>query len=318
MGAETAGGGTPWGAIASGATGVLGLALANTQRKQQMRDNRQLMNLQLGNQMTLNKHQQELAMQMWKDTNYSAQVDQMKQAGLNVGLMYEGGGAGGATTGGAQGGSASMGQAPTDQATKGIGMALQLGQQQAQLDLMRAQTKKLNTESEKIAGVDTEKATQEIANLNSTKLGQDIENALNNENYEAMVEMTNTNLENAKKDGTIKDIQVENLDAEYKANIANKIADSALKKAQESLTNQQEKESVARIQQGWKDLQLKNRGLDIQQQQTNIQAFGQETQRNNPSLMNAAGGVVSRGLKAIYRLFGKDMESSDTKVKKNE
>ena len=36
---------------------------------------------------------------MWKDTNYAAQVEEMKKAGLSVGLMYGKGGAGGATTG---------------------------------------------------------------------------------------------------------------------------------------------------------------------------------------------------------------------------
>ena len=28
-------------------------------------------------------------LQMWKDTNYSAQTEQMRKAGLNIGLMYQ-------------------------------------------------------------------------------------------------------------------------------------------------------------------------------------------------------------------------------------
>ena len=60
---------------------------------------------------------------MWEDTNYAAQVEQLKKAGLSVGLMYGKGGAGGATTGaGATGVSAPT--APT-------GMGLQGGSQLA-------------------------------------------------------------------------------------------------------------------------------------------------------------------------------------------
>ena len=47
-------------------------------------------------------------MDMWNKTNYGAQVEHMKNAGLNPALMYKGAGAGG-TTGSQTGGSASMG-----------------------------------------------------------------------------------------------------------------------------------------------------------------------------------------------------------------
>jgi hypothetical protein len=81
--------------------------------------------------------------------------------------------------------------------------------------------------------------------------------------------------------------------------------------------DQQTKASIAKVQQDWKELELKNRGLDIQEQQANIQEFGAETQRNYPGLMNVAGNVMNDGLKAIYRIFGmnKDESVTTTKVK---
>lgn len=264
---------------------------------------------QFNNQKQLNIQAHELSKAMWDYTNYENQVKHMENAGLNVGLMYGQGGGGGSTTA-STGSGGSAGIAP--QYALGLGLdPLSL----AQVELIKAQTKKLEVEANKTAGVDTSKAQAEIDLMNSNKIGQDIQNALNNENFDAIVEMTNTNLENAKKQGKTQDITNENLDAQYKADIANKVMDTALKKAQEKLINQQEKESVAKVLQGWEDLKLKNKGLNIEQQKANIQAFASETNRNYPNIMQSAGGVMNRGLKAIYKLFGLDMEENDTKVK---
>ena len=69
---------------------------------------------QFGNQLTLMKKQHEYneasanaaqarAYEMWEKTNYAAQIEQMKKAGLSPGLMYGQAGAGGGTVSGAQG-----------------------------------------------------------------------------------------------------------------------------------------------------------------------------------------------------------------------
>ena len=76
----------------------------------------ELMAAQLGIDKLKMEEQRKIQMQMWKDTNYAAQVEELKKAGLSIGLMYGKGGAGGTTTGaGATGVSAP--QAPT-----GMGM----------------------------------------------------------------------------------------------------------------------------------------------------------------------------------------------------
>ena len=77
---------------------------------------------QFGNQLTLMKKQHEYneesanaaqarAYEMWEKTNYAAQIEQMKKAGLSPALMYGQAGAGGGTVSGAQGQGTSQ---PTD------------------------------------------------------------------------------------------------------------------------------------------------------------------------------------------------------------
>lgn len=98
----------------------------------------------------------EKQMQLWKETNYPAQVGMMKEAGLNPGLMYKGAGPGGTTAfaggGGVTGGTAGM----------------ELGNQilqRAQIRLMESQANKLDVEAKKTAGVDTDLAQTQIASL---------------------------------------------------------------------------------------------------------------------------------------------------------
>lgn len=117
------------------------------------------MDMQLQNQKELNEHQQQMQLDMWDKTNYKAQVDQMKKAGLNVGLMYEGGGTGGSTQS-SVGGSAQGMEAPDI-----MGMMLQAQKLKSEIKVNEASANKLNAEATKTGGVDTEKGYKEIENL---------------------------------------------------------------------------------------------------------------------------------------------------------
>jgi len=92
----------------SAGTQLIGMIGGHGQERRNYRNNRRLMELQHQNQMGLNRQGHDLQMDMWNKTNYGAQVEHMKNAGLNPALMYKGAGAGG-TTGSQTGGSASMG-----------------------------------------------------------------------------------------------------------------------------------------------------------------------------------------------------------------
>ena len=107
---------------------------------------------------------QQYAKDYWDYTNVENQVRHLKNAGLNVGLMYGQSGAGGM---GASGGAHQA--APDQPQGNPVGMALQVQQLEqqrrmndAQIALAEAQANKANTEADKIAGVDTQQALQEI------------------------------------------------------------------------------------------------------------------------------------------------------------
>jgi len=142
-----------WGGAVGGvAGGVLGMIGQNKRAKKQHNRQKELMGIQFGNQQELNKQGQKLQMKTWKDTGYGAQMEMMKEAGLNPGLMYGMSGGGGQTTGSQGGGSAQSGNshAPMD-----IGASVQAG-------LMMAQAKKLNAETEEIKKK-TDKVGQDIS-----------------------------------------------------------------------------------------------------------------------------------------------------------
>ena len=98
-------------------------------------------------------------LQMWKDTNFTAQRDEMEKAGLSVGLMYgNGGGQAASTTGGNATQPNGPKTNPVEVALQQQALGLQLKQIEAQNKLANAETAKTLAEANKIAGVDTEGA----------------------------------------------------------------------------------------------------------------------------------------------------------------
>lgn len=144
------------------AAGAVGQAFG-IGNKRQLKQQEKLNQQQVKSQKELAEHQKQIQMDIWNKTNYKAQVQHLKQAGLNPALLYGMGGSGGATTGagmatGVTGGHAEGGSAAM-QALSGMGMQI------AQMDLIKAQTEKTKAEAENIGGVDREKKQVEIQSL---------------------------------------------------------------------------------------------------------------------------------------------------------
>lgn len=189
----------------SGANGLIGLMTGginqalglNWSPRRAMREqeayNKRLMALQYLYQQQAAAKSQQYAKDYWDYTNAENQVNHLKNAGLNIGLMYGQNGAGGM---GASGGARQEG--PDQAQGNPIGMALQVQQieqqrrmNDAQIALAEAQAKKTDEEAKKISGVDTQEALTRIK-----EAGSRIELNLKEGNYkEALTELTKTEKE---------------------------------------------------------------------------------------------------------------------------
>lgn len=100
-----------------------------------------------------------LSMKNWNETNYGAQMDHLKKAGLNPALMYAQGGQGGSTGNF----SSSVDQGLSHFNMSGIQTGLQIEQQKAMIDNIKADTEAKKADAGK-KDVETKSLTQGIEN----------------------------------------------------------------------------------------------------------------------------------------------------------
>lgn len=135
----------------------------------QWKYNKNIMALQNQYQQQAAAQSQQYAKEYWDYTNAENQARHLKDAGLNIGLMYGQSGAGGM---GASGGAHQS--SPEQPQGNPVGMALQVQQieqqrrmNDAQIALAEAQASKANEEAKKIGGVDTQEALKRIEGIAS-------------------------------------------------------------------------------------------------------------------------------------------------------
>jgi hypothetical protein len=177
------------GTITGGISQALGLSWSPKKAmKEQEAYNKRIMALQNQYQQQAAAQSQQYAKDYWDYTNAENQVAHLKNAGLNIGLMYGQSGAGGM---GASGGARQ--ESPEQPQGNPIGMALQTQQieqqrrmNDAQIALTEAQASKAKEEAKKIGGVDTQEALKRIE-----EAGSRIELNLREGNYkEALTDLT--------------------------------------------------------------------------------------------------------------------------------
>lgn len=266
---------------------------------------------QFERQKELQEHAGETQMDIWNRTNYGAQVEHMKAAGLNPALMYGmGGGAGGST------GSVSTGQA-SQQNVMDIGAAVAQNRlTQAQVENLEAQTEKTNAEAEKIAGVDTEKTTSEtglinvqteLQRINADVAGKTKESAIDyikEQSIKLLHESIIAQRENAIGEETyherVKQIKEESIGA---------MLENQLKGTSVNLNQARIKEISENILQRWDQLRLQGESIEASiknmEKLTEAMLWG--------AGINAAGNIVGDVIDVVSKTRGQNIQKMKIK-----
>jgi len=198
---------------------ILGIGLQSANDGRQVNQQRELTHIQSQAQKDLTDYNQEKAYQMWLKTNYPAQVEQLKKAGLNPGMLYGMGGAGGATSnvspGNVTGATAPQGGREV-QDLMGIGLQMEL--LEAQKEVMKSEAEKNRAEAAATGGYRKE--------LSESQTGLNTQLIKNEElrNEILKFESSNAQLDNSVKRQTINDA-MSNIESNAKqaAEIARKL-----------------------------------------------------------------------------------------------
>lgn len=247
-----------------------------------------LMDKQLDNQLKLNEANRKTQMQMWKDTNYSAQVGEMNKAGINPGLLYGIGGGGSATTGSA-GGNATGGN-PTNSMVGAMGMGLQLGLMKAQKENIEADTRNKNVDADVKGGVGVQKTMQEALNIKADTALKDaqtrianIQADINEESKEEQIDKIKAESIGQILQNALTEIQTQKGKTDINVNEAN-----VQKMAQD-------------IAQGWRRL--------------TIEQFKAEIEANFKGTSAIGGNVLNMVLDGINKVLGLKVDRTPIKVK---
>ena len=240
---------------------------------------------QVSRQKNLMDYQMRHQLEMWQRTNYPAQVEMMKRAGLNPALMYGQAGAGGQIGVTApSGGQGTGGTNPFAGAGQDI-IGLMLAKSQARLNEAKAAEAEAKAESTK--GIDTEVKQFQIQNI--------IANTHNTEAQTKLTEIqTQINDVNAK---------IQRATAEEQMNI---ITTTMLKQSQELeilrnqryISDQTEetiiKQTKATLAQTYVETQLKQQG--ITESKARVQQIYEQIQQGWKKLSNEAKELVLKGM----------------------
>jgi len=266
----------------------LGLLLENHNDERQLRQQEKLNRLEISGTKELQKYGQGLALDTWEKTNYAAQVKQLKKAGLGVGLMYEGGGAGGTTQGGG-GGNVGGATAPT-----GGGEIMGLQLMGAQKRLIEAQTEKTQAETVKTEGVDTKltKANARIAEIQGQMMSDTYAETFSKILSEAEKAASESRIAAQTADvgqETMK-TRIETAEAELIGlGIANE-----LKRTQTDLTEEQIKATAESVKQRWEEIGVSKDRLKLDQ-------FVKDVADSTKIAIEVASKVTSEIIEAVGR-----------------
>lgn len=297
--------------------GIMGMIAGKSQDRRQINQQKKLQEVQVKGAKELKDYDNLKQKEMWDATNYEAQMEHIKNAGLNPALMYGMSGGGGTTAGGS--GMPMPTTATAEGSSAGVRNIMEMAMMKAQTRLLESQANKNEVEAEKTAGVDTQEVqtrildlTQGIQNKQAQEAltkAQTIMQGLQNEITNGTAGIQMQQIEWTAQQALNKLQQAENetyISNETRDNIVTQIQTATIgmlieneAKKQGIKTQQAQVQKMAQdIAQGWKGLEQKDTGLAIDK-------FKANTTANYPSIMNTIGRVADDTIEKIFKLGGK-------------
>lgn len=203
-----------------------------------MANQRELQDRQYSYQRLLNQQGHDLQMDMWNKTNYGAQVEHMKAAGINPALLY-GQSGGGGTTAGSQGGGSATGMSSHPNRM----MDLQSAMLSNQIQNLKAQTE--NVEA------DTDKKKGETELVWAEQYIKSIEGSMTLDTLTANVNKLHAEAEKLKQDYDLTQDNYDNILAEMEAKALERFKNIELMDKKLDLTDAQIKQIDEVIDQTW-------------------------------------------------------------------
>lgn len=252
-------------------------------KKEQVEQQKKLTDVQSKANKELMLYGNELQKDMFNYTSPSKRVQQLKDAGLSVGLMYGMGGQGGSTVGNSASGSVGGSQASSESEMKQVniqqqGMALQMQKLASEIEVNKSIANKNNTDANYTGGAQTN-LTEEQINLakqnvklafeqtDLTKIDAEYEVAYKRALIDNIVSQKNANIANEENLKQSVKIGIENID-KIKQEIENLKSQKNLNDEETQRVKQMVVESMAKISL-----------MDIQKRETLANA--NETEMNN-------------------------------------
>lgn len=274
------------------------IGLQNQRSHKEYKRTKTLQQRQFQNQQELNIQGQALGMKTWMETNYGPQMEQMKAAGLNPGLMYGMGSGGSGSTATPSGGGAGGANAPKQIGIEGILSAAAI---KSQIELTKAQTIKTKVEADKIEGVDTRGGEQAILGGEADVRLKDITGKI--AQAKSVDELKTLAAEAKVKEGTSEN-EIKLLEQEViKKGIEIEAANAGIK-----LTEEQTRKIAVELVQGWQKLHIGWRELSVHERANKIKTFEAQWKERNPSIMQIGGNLYKKAGDIIKAIEGKEMD----------